>query len=251
MKNLKEIKELLETHYPNRTPKSPIHLRDLSSDEVVRGYVNPEGDILDTKMKKIGVWAEFTIVPAPEKPKVKKENLDLTNATVREAFDFERKFGEVAVINCDQGDFYAKGRVGYALLSVTEDGVGIGNITVKGKDIIAFNTPAPSKKETSVTETTTPDTTEENSEVLVWFKKKKKSRYSRNDVKVDAVPDTAVKLDSKKHRYQVERGTIYKYAAQKSGGYMKQNFGNASFAPAAVIAALQQLQGQGRVSVSD
>ena len=102
-----------------------------------------------------------------------------------------------------------------------------------------FRSSAPEANPETLKPETSTEPASENQEVLDWFETKKKSRYSRNDTRVSSVPENAVKLDNTKHRYCLAAGSIYKYAALKSGGYAKQHFGNAAFAPEFVTEVLK------------
>lgn len=240
MKNITEVKALLSEHYPNRTSKTPVYLHRLETDEVVRGNVGADGTVLNTNMEKIGVWAEFTIVPAPEKPKKPITTITVDNPRVSEALDFERAGGVVATVSHDSGTLYASGKVGYALLSEKEDGFVSDTYKVRGDDIIAFGSYA--KREASEPTPEPSNSIEpaetEISPVLDWFKTKDASRYKRHDERVREVSEKAVAIDDKKHRYSIESGKVYRYLALKSGGYAKQLFGNAAFAPEFVSEAL-------------
>ena len=100
-----------------------------------------------------------------------------------------------------------------------------------------FNPISSSPVETPESETEVVET-QDSDPVLDWFESKKSSRYNRNDVRVSKTPENAVKLDNTKHRYSIEAKQLFKYAALKSGGYAKQLFGNAAFAPEFVKDAL-------------
>ena len=84
--------------------------------------------------------------------------------------------------------------------------------------------------------------TEKTNPVLDWFEKKKPNRYSGHDARVNKIPAhyNVVALDTRKHRYCIYAGKIYKFAALKSGGFMQQHFGNAAFAPEFVKETLNQ-----------
>ena len=234
MRNIDEVKVLLNAHYPNRTSKTPVYLRRLETDEVVHGNVGADGTVLNTNMEKIGVWSEFTIVPAPVKKEKPVTTIIVENPRVSEALDFERAGGVVATVSHDGGTLYASDRVGYALLSEKEDGVVSDTYKVRGDDIIAFGAYATSEP--------TPETsaeTEKSNPVLDWFKTKDASRYKRHDSRVGEVSEKAVAIDDKKHRYSIESGKVYRYLALKGGGYAKQLFGNAAFSPEFVKEALK------------
>ena len=92
------------------------------------------------------------------------------------------------------------------------------------------------KTETTETAKTNP--------VLDWFDNKDKSRYKKNDERVNSIPETTVALDSSSRRYAIEGGHIVRYRSLKSNTTgetfcRRENFGNVAFATPEVKAALE------------
>ena len=107
-----------------------------------------------------------------------------------------------------------------------------------------INSSEPTKTEPKPESKTESADTGEKSSVLAWFDNKDKSRYKKNDERVDSIPETAVALDSSSRRYAIERGTVIRYRSLKSNTTgetfcRRENFGNVAFATPEVKAALE------------
>lgn len=107
-----------------------------------------------------------------------------------------------------------------------------------------INSSEPTKTEPQLESKIEAGETEEANPVLDWFDNKDKSRYKKNDNRVNSIPDTAVALDSSSRRYAIERNTIVRYRKLKSNKTgevfcVRQEFGNAAFATSEVKAALE------------